>query len=58
MQGKSADAIDFANQATANVAREMEKILEVWRRTKPDVAQSAEDLAVRLRQATRAKRGQ
>jgi hypothetical protein len=56
MQGRSAEAIERANEATVNVAKEMEKILLLWQQRHPEVAQSSAGLAERLRQATRSKR--
>jgi len=56
MQGKSAEAIQAANEATVNVAKEMEKILKLWQVRNPKVAESSAGLAERLRASTRAKR--
>ena len=56
MKGRSAEAIKRADEATENVAREMEKVLRIWGERQPNVAQSSVPLADRLREATRAKR--
>lgn len=56
MQGKSAEALQAATEATTNVAKEMQKILKTWEVRSPEVAQSSAALVERLRASTRAKR--